>query len=208
MTRLMIVAEGETEMAFVKNVLGEHLSSKGVYPYTMLPGKRGGNITVDRLAKEMAKLVWKYNFVSSLVDFYGFKDKGNDSVEALEQRIGEAARAASNHPESKTNIIPYVQRYEFEGLLFSRVDAFSDAALASERDVRQLHEIRSLFQTPEDINDGYDTAPNKRIKRIIRKYHKVANGLLIAQSAGLDTIRAECPRFSAWLARLESLGNP
>ena len=205
MKRLAIVVEGPTEREFVQRLLVSYLQPSGVYPY---PISLGGNVTVPRLASEMVKLHWNFDCVSSLVDFYGFRGKANMTPNELENLILETIMSNITVAQGNAGIIPYVQRYEFEGLLFSRVDAFSDAALASERDVRQLREIRSLFQTPEDINDGYDTAPNKRIKRIIRKYRKVVYGPLIAESAGLDTIRAECPRFSAWLGRLESLGNP
>ena len=63
------------------------------------------------------------------------------------------------------------------------------------------------FPTPEDINDNSETAPSKRIVKVISQYEKVVYGSLIAMEIGLDAIRAECPRFSDWLTRLESLGN-
>ena len=52
-----------------------------------------------------------------------------------------------------------------------------------------------------------DTAPSNRIKSVIPGYQKVVDGTLIARETGLDTIRAECPRFAEWLAKLESLGG-
>ena len=91
--------------------------------------------------------------------------------------------------------------------MFSEVDAFSRAVLASDGTIRQLRQIRSRFQTPEDINDGSETAPSKRIKQVIPRYDKLANGWLIAESIGLDTIRTECSRFNDWLSLLESLGE-
>ena len=203
MTRLAIVVEGPTEREFVTKTLADYLSSKRVYPSAI---SLDGNITVERLASEMSKLIWNFDFVSSLVDFYGFRDKGNLPPEELERHIGEVVNNAPNRSWSETRIIPYVQRHEFECLLFSQVDAF-DTILASPGDIEQLRQIRSRFQTPEDINDSPDTAPSKRIKRIIPRYEKVASGRLIAESIGLDTIRAGCPRLNQWLTRLESLGD-
>ena len=74
--------------------------------------------------------------------------------------------------------------------------------------VEELGEVRSSFPSPEDINDNPDTAPSKRIKMLLPEYQKVVAGPLIAKETGLDTIRAECPRFADWLAKLESLGGP
>ena len=50
-----------------------------------------------------------------------------------------------------------------------------------------------------------ETAPSKRITQILPHYNKVVHGPQIAQTVGLPTIRRECPRFSAWVTRLESL---
>ena len=44
-------------------------------------------------------------------------------------------------------------------------------------------------------------------RSMIPGYQKVVAGPLIARETGLDAIRAECPRFAQWLARLESLGG-
>ena len=155
----------------------------------------------------MARLLRNFDCVSSLVDFYGFRSKGNATPSELENRIRETVNSRTNTSSGDTRIIPYVQRHEFEGLLFSKVEVFSDTAMASASNIRQLRQIRSDFSTPEDINDGSETAPSKRIKQVIPRYDKLANGWLIAESIGLDTIRTECPRFNDWLSLLESLGE-
>lgn len=66
--------------------------------------------------------------------------------------------------------------------------------------------IRSEFSTPEDINDNPNTAPSKRIGKLIPGYHKITGASVVAKEIGLATIRTECPRFGAWVNRLESLG--
>ena len=95
--------------------------------------------------------------------------------------------------------------HEFEGLLFSDVDAFE--RLFRDPPITDLRSIRSAFDTPEDINDSAKTAPSKRIARLIRSYRKTLDGPLLALEIGLERIRSECPGFDAWLRRLESLGE-
>lgn len=204
MIRLAISVEGRTEEEFVKNVLADHLRSKGVEPQPIL---LNGNVTVERLASDIARLIWSFNRVTSLVDFYGFRDKNTATPEQLEQRILERVARKINRSWDQSRVIPYIQKHEFEGLLFSNVDAFANAIDATEESVEELRSIRIQFPTPEDINDNSETAPSKRIVKVISQYEKVVYGSLIAMEIGLDAIRAECPRFSGWLTRLESLGN-
>lgn len=61
------------------------------------------------------------------------------------------------------------------------------------------------FSTPEDIDDGPDTAPSKRIGGVYPAYRKVIDGELAARKIGIDKMRIECPHFNAWLKRLERL---
>ena len=205
MIRLAISVEGRTEEEFVKNVLAAHLRASGVEPQ---PIPLGGNVTVERLASDMTNLVWNFDRVTSLVDFYGFKDKDHATPEELEELIGETTNMKVNRSWDQSQVIPYVQQYEFESLLFSNVRTFLSAINAPEDGVQELREVRSKFPTPEDINDSRETAPSKRIKKAIPRYHKVVDGSLIAMETGLDAIRVECPRFNAWVTKLESLGQP
>ncbi len=205
MTRLAIVVEGQTEREFVQHILAEYLRPKKVYLYPMSLG--GGNINVVTLASYMANCLRNFDCVSSLVDFYGFRSKGNTTPDELENSILEEINRRKTPSWGDTPVIPYVQLHEFESLLFSKVDAFAETQLTSNAALQQLSEIRSCFSTPEDINDSYQTAPSKRITQIVRRYNKPVHGYLIAKSIGVEAIRAECPRFNKWLAKLEALGN-
>ncbi len=121
--------------------------------------------------------------------------------------LEEYLRHRLGHLSYPKKIIPYVQRHEFEGLLFSDVSVFTGLIEAPDGSVRALQDIRSQFQTPEDINDNSDTAPSKRIKQVVPRYYKNVDGPRLAMRIGLDAIRAECPRFNNWVTNLESLGN-
>ena len=212
MIRLAISVEGQTEEEFVKRILASHLRTRNVEPTPIRLGRAhgtgqgGGNVTAERLTQEMARLYLSFDAVTSLVDFYGFRDKGNRAVEELEEylrgQIGNRIAPSRN----ETRVFPYVQKYEFEGLLFSDVSAFARVGdIGPPENVEELRNARSQFPTPEDINDNRDTAPSKRIKTAIPQYQKVVHGPLLAEEIGLDTIRAECPRFNAWMTHMESL---
>ncbi len=114
-----------------------------------------------------------------------------------------AIHESTGHPDDGS-VFPYVQMHEFEGLLFSDVDAFEN--LFHHGPVAGLRLIRNQFRTPEEINDNKNTAPSKRIEKLIKSYRKRLHGPLLAETIGLERMRQECPRFDAWLRRLESLG--
>ena len=200
MIRLAIVAEGQTEAEFTREILADHLRSRNVEP---TPVVMDGNVSTQRLAEFIARLYWSHDAVTSLVDFYGFKQKGGASADKLELEIREQVHKVIRSGWDGRKVLPYVQRHEFEALLFADVDAFSYIGV-DENGVGMLQRIRSQFDTPEDINDHRDTAPSKRISQVVQ-YSKVADGPVVAAEIGLEKMRSACPRFDTWLARLEEL---
>lgn len=202
MIRVGVSVEGPTEETFLKEALVEHLSTMGIHLY---PVVLGGDVTVERLASQMAVLFWNHDYVTSLVDFYGFQQKGNSTPQELEELVKEAVREKVRHDWNRTRVLPYVQRYEFEALLFSDPRAFSVLRYASEEAVSDLRSIGLQYATPEEIDDSPDMAPSKRIQRAIPRYDKVVDGSRVAKAIGLELIRAKCRRFNEWVTGLESL---
>lgn len=207
MIRLAIVVEGQTEEGFVKHVLEDHLRIHRVIPTPILVGRRGGDVNVDRLVLDMANLFWNFDFVTSLVDFYGFRDRDSEEPDELESRINSAIVNRVSRSFDHTRVFSYVQMYEFEGLLFSKVEAFQAVIGATSDSLAQLQSVRSGFPTPEDINDNRETAPSKRITVALPQYNKRLHGPQLASDIGLETIRAECQRFNSWMTRLEALSS-
>ena len=212
MVRVGVVVEGHTEMDFVELVLAPYFFDKGIIFHPKRIGSRdgvegGGHVTVQRLTVDMAELYWSCQVVTSLVDFYGFRDKENMSVEQLEVCLMTEVsnRIGSRFDERKS--IPYVQIYEFESLLFSDLNAFSAAIGAREESVEKLSSSVGNISNPEDINDGPNTFPSRRILEAIHGYDKRTHGPRIAAHIGIDKIRFKCPRFNEWLAKLETLGS-
>ncbi len=91
MIRLGVSVEGRTEEEFVKRILAGPLRAKKVDPTPILIGRAGenikgeggGDVSVARLVEDMTCLYRSYDFVTSLVDFYGFEEKKDKSVEEL-----------------------------------------------------------------------------------------------------------------------------
>lgn len=203
MIRLAIVVEGPTEWEFITNVLAVHLRPQLV----MTPRPLDGNVSIGRLAMYMADCFHSFDAVTSMVDFYGFRDKGDAQVEELEQHIDEEIGKRINKSWNESLVFSYVQKHEFESLLFSDVQVFADYFPEIPEAVEKFLAIRKQFDTPEDINDGRETAPSKRIEQCLLpdKFQKSVAGPILAEDIGLSTMRKECRRFNRWVARLEAL---
>ena len=212
MTRLAVCAEGPTEGEFTNRVLAPHLTPMGVEARLVVLGRartprNGGNVTIERLGTDMAHLYYSFDVVTSLVDFYGFRDKGDRRIDELEADLRRAVARRVGHGWDRRKVVPYIQRHEFEGLLFSDVEAFARQRDFPSACVVALRAIRAAFKTPEDINDNRRTAPSKRIRGVIPRYNKRFHGPELAADIGLEVIRSACPRFGIWMRCLESLGT-
>lgn len=213
MKRLYIVVEGQTEEAFVKNVLAPYLlKSQQLLCVTPSPihrghGGRGGMVNYETLKKDVRRFLAEGDapIVSTLIDFFRCPETpGKDvwgkaisheqEVSLREQEIG---RDIGN-----TRFIPYIQLHEFEALLFSSDVAFGK--LFTDRQSKELSQIVAEYPNPEKINTTPEGAPSKRLKRIVKEYDKVTHGDLIAGAIGIEVIMAHCPRFRAWVESLVS----
>jgi hypothetical protein len=102
--------------------------------------------------------------------------------------------------------IPYLQLHEFEGLLFTDIDVFynqvpTDSIIGKE----ELEAVFAEFSNPELINDGRDSSPSHRLKRIIKGYNKIVYAGILAEAIGLNQIRNKSPRFNSWIEKLEKV---
>ena len=210
MTRLAVVVEGRTEERFVKSVLGPHLIDVGIeaVPYLVGSGTRkvgGGDVHVDILISDLIRTLDEFDAATSLVDFYGFRDREGRTVEQLESVIlEEIMRERNNNPRVR----PYIQMHEFEGLLFSNPETFGIIGRRGARpDIARLRQIRCEFDTPEDINDSQDSAPSKQLRNLVRGYRKIDDGIAVAREIGIERISEECPRFRRWLEWINGLAE-
>ena len=122
MVRIGISVEGLTEERFVKTVLAPYLVVKNIY---ITPISIGGGVNVDKVKSELKKIAFSFDYVTTLYDFYGFSRKEDGETKgSLEQRIIDAV-----HDGVKDKLIPYIQMYEFEGLLFSSPEAIANVLM-------------------------------------------------------------------------------
>ncbi|MCU0750833.1 MAG: DUF4276 family protein [Akkermansiaceae bacterium] len=220
MKRVHIICEGQTEETFVNEVLAPHLARFNVYPAASLvgkPGQKGGQVTISRMAHDIKRRLLddEQAWCTTFFDFYGLDADfvGNQAAamkNGYEHKALEVEKALLEYITAQTTenavrrFLPYIQMYEFEGLLFS-----DPAKLATGLYVGHLTgdfaAVRNEFGTPEEINDSPVTAPSKRILRLMPVYEKPLYGSLAAIEVGLDVIRQECKRFNRWVKWLEEL---
>ncbi|EHH2507628.1 hypothetical protein BBM25_06255 [Vibrio parahaemolyticus] len=220
MTIVHVICEGQTEESFVNELLVEPFAHKGIYLKPALigrPGHKGGNFKFERLAPDVEKrlLADKNCYCTTFFDFYGLpatfpgksavnatatvQDKANALQDALNEKLVEKIGE-----EAMRRFIPYVQMYEFEGLLFSEPQKMAQGMDRLDL-VQAFTDIAGAFDTPEQINNSPQTAPSKRIESLVWGYEKPLLGTLAALEVGLDRMREQCTLFDAWLKKIEAL---
>ena len=137
-------------------------------------------------------------------DFPGYEAAGQ--VNDPRQRVA-ALESALKDDIDDWRFIPYLQLHEFEALLLADPQKMEVQFPGSDDGIRKLVEMASLFESPELIDDGRDTAPSKRISHTIPEYYgrKASAGPLVAGHIGLAALRSKCEHFGEWLNRLESV---
>lgn len=224
--RLHVLAEGQTEETFAEEVLGDYLTGSARPAYTKVTARTlikeagldgGGIVKWDRARRLIGQILQQDRkcIVTTMVDYYALPKSWIDRARYTDRPTAEKATAVRSRlasdiqadlPDSRlySRFIPYVSMHEFEGLLFSDCDLLAQAVqhpkLAS-----RFHAVRNSYRngTPEDIDEGFDTAPARRILDILPEYEKSVHGVLAALEITVDTIRRECPEFNRWLEVLE-----
>lgn len=199
MIRLGISVEGATEREFVSRLLRPHLAR---FDVTATAIDLRGNVSLDKIRGVLPALLGGFDYVSTLYDFYRFKGRGELSIEQLELAIGELVQ-----PDWRMRLVPYVQRYEFEALLFAVPQQAVDWLQGSAVQLVAMQDAVKRSGSPELVNDSYETSPSHRMQKLFSGYDKKLHGPEIVELAGLAAIRKECPRFDAWVAQLERLGK-
>ena len=222
MTRVVIIVEGQTEEAFVNDVLAEALWPYEVYLTPILlgvPGHKGGRPNYARVKKDVLLHLKqdKAAYCSTMLDFYGLGPgfPGTPVPPGLPSigkavRIEEAMKAdvCEVVPDLRPDLrfVPYVQLHEYEGLLFSDPRLLAEA-INQPHLAENFQKVRDGFPSPEDIDDDPITAPSKRLLQAFSSYWKVLDGTTAARRVGIEAMRRECPHFRDWLERLQALAR-
>lgn len=220
MTRLLVLAEGDTEELFIREILAPHLANFGVHATAtgviskrLASGKKiaGGN-NWGNVRNSLFPLLQDTDaWVTTLLDYYGLPDDfpGVDNkttapgnAMAHIHLIEQALVKVVNHPP---RFIPFFALHEFEAWYF--VSPNQVAAYYGQTGLAQLmQEACDWAGGPEAINHGKETHPSKRLKNYGVGFRKTT-AVALLKEIGIPAIRAACPHFAAWLSRLEALGQ-
>lgn len=220
MKRVYVICEGQTEEMFVNEVLAAEFEKKNIRLIPSLigkPGHKGGNFKFDRLLVDLkARLLGDASaYCTTFFDFYGLPESFPGKSEALKRgdclekadcllQVMAEKLSAKLGAHAMLRFIPYVQMYEFEGLLFSHPRKLASGINQPGLEI-SFQKIRDAFDSPEQINNSTSTAPSKRIEKLFSGYDKPLHGSLAAMEIGLDEIRSECFIFDRWLKMIEGL---
>lgn len=224
MKRIIIIGEGQTEQSFCNDLLQSHFNELGIFiEHPTIKKTHGGIVNWEALKYQIENHLKQDTtaFVTTLIDYYGIYEhhkypEWTDAQKLVDKntRMSKLENAMLNaiNIDLRGRFIPYIQLHEFEGLLFCDIDVFNRNFVQQEfENYAYLQQTINDNPNPETINDGIETAPSKRLEKIIRGYQsdkeslKVVYGSLLAQEIGLAKIRAKCPRFDNWIVKLEHI---
>ena len=224
MTRLHILVEGQTEEVFVKEVLKQHLSRRGVYVEPTLlwtkrqpqgGGFRGGVGNWNQILTNLRNLTKDSGaWVSTLLDFYGLP-KDFPGLEETQKRVDVREKVDLLEKRFATELnhkrfIPFLVLHEFEAWLFSAPEIVADHFGCG----KLINEMQAIVQdagSPELINHSETKHPKARLQKLVESFKKsykpASDGPTLMKNIGIEKVRAACPHFDDWLKQLEVLGS-
>lgn len=215
MKKLIIICEGQSEQMFCDRILKDHFLALNIeIEYPLIAHSNGGIVKWAHL-KPQIELHYQANnedFITTFIDYYGIEahhgfpqwlnahllEDKSQRMELLEQSMETDLSI-----QIQQQFIGYIQLHEFEALVLSDHNVFSEYYDASEYNSNELLSICIL--PPESVNNGRASAPSKRLMYHIPAYDKVNDGVELLILVGLQNIRNKCPRFNAWITKLESI---
>lgn len=223
MQEVIVIVEGQTEEAFIKRVVAPIFRPKQIYlkPFLMSTSStgKGGAINFDRLKINVRNSLRGNStaVLTTFLDLYGLDSSFPNfeqakhytdvyqRVDVLEQALHQAlVDYAGCRPN---RIIPYIQPYEFEGLLFSDVEQLCSIEPTWQRSQAILQRMRDEVDSPEHINNGFSTKPSKRLEDNLHpQYKKTTHGPRIAKHIGVERMEQECAHFKSWMDKIRALG--
>ena len=184
MKRLLVLVEGQTEEAFVRDVLTPHLNEHRVHPESVL-----------------LKTPLPDTGAAGPSDFPGMRKRPPSDPYARISVVENAFAEVIDEPR----FIPHLVLHELEAWVYSAPDACS-WVFDAEAVAQKLASIANGAGGPERINEDPNTAPSKRLMNVFPQYQKTLHGPMALEAIGLSRVRAQCPHASSWLERLEQLG--
>ena len=212
MKNVYIYCEGQTEEAFINELLSPYFANLGIWIWpivcttkrTKKEKFRGGVSDYFKIKNELAILCkeHKNELVTTMFDYYAMPSNTPQidcTASDLHERMSIIENAITTDV-AQENCFFGLMLHEFESLLFSNPSAFSK--VTDDATVGKIQEIRNEFPSPEHINNSVSTAPSKRLESLISNYPKVRNGIIVSKEIGIDCILRECRHFAEWVTHI------
>lgn len=208
MKRLIFIVEGDSEKEFIKMILKPFLVQKNINDISVFKIKKsGGGISkYSHLKNDILTVIHQKDvLVTTMVDLYGLPNdfpgiKESSNIDEIEAFFENDITGGKSNLKKK--FIPYIQKYEFEALVFAcyeGIDVFFEKNLYNSK---KLNNLMNEFPKPEEINDQPTTSPSKRLKSLIKGYDKVVHGNMIISEIGINVILKKCPHFNSWVSKI------
>lgn len=214
---IAIVVEGQTEEAFVNQVLapyvGDAVFLHPIVTQTKLTARgahRGGGGWRgyrDKLSRLVHEPHWA--LVTTMIDFYGYPvDAPGRDCQAIGSHrphacVDERQRAmAADIPGAW---LPFVMLHEFETLIIAAGAEMPVVLGDTAAPARFRHMIDEAGEA-ELVNDSVQTAPSKRVKEVLPRYRKAQDALAVLGDCDFGAVLDACPRFAAWVGCLRAAG--
>ncbi|MFF1816318.1 DUF4276 family protein [Kribbella sp. NPDC058245] len=215
--QIAMVVEGQTESAFVSEILAPYMQPMGVYvtPVIVTTSRladgttfKGGGAVWRHYENDIRRLLGASHFhcVSILVDFYAYPRNapGSDCCgrpheprQCVERRIAAMGAAIDDR-----RFLPNVVLHEFETWVIA-ASMDTHHVLGDESVAKRLQaEASSVDGDVELLNDSAATAPSKRVQKCWPDYDKVTDGIEVIREAGLTSVLEHCPGLRSWVGRL------
>lgn len=216
MKNVYIYCEGQSEESFIREIIAPYFVNQNIYirpiicetKRTNVQKYRGGVSDYNKIKKELVRLCkgHRNEFLTTMFDYYGLPENtpGSDLIGANIYEKVKRMEAAITEDLGQNNCRFNIVVHEFEGLLFSKPEAFS--VITDESTVKEISRIKERYANPELINNSPESAPSKRLLQLIRRYSKVKDGTIVAKEIGIDTILENCPHFSEWIRSIKEKG--
>ncbi|MCR5125746.1 MAG: DUF4276 family protein [Treponema sp.] len=224
MQNVYVICEGQAEANFVNRVLFPQFYGRLNFIAPIITTNfdkragimhKGGMVsyakavnTISISLKQVAKqgngaVTTMFDFYALANDVPGFCDaeKLNDpyqKVSVIEQKMHDAIPV-----QAQRFYHPYIQLHEFEALIFCNLPILGQKYFT--QDITNLENCLAAQNNPELINNGYNTAPSKRILSSIPNYDKVNVGVQVLEETNFSLLRNKCRHFDEWITWLENL---
>lgn len=219
---VIVITEGQTEEAFIKHVIAPSVHNQNIFVKPLLlntsKDSKGGALNYDRFKFNARNTLRTKGspVVTSFIDLYALDtqfpgvqhihalNNVYQKVDILEQELSAAIIEYVGC--SSDRFRPHIQPYEFEGILFSDCESLISVETDWQESQQEIQSVINAFESPEHINNSYETKPSARLKNILTpKYKKTRHGPIIAKSIGLNVIESKCLHFKSWMDWLRGL---